>query len=165
MKKWLIALLLLPALASVALAEKTLSTSQAADIRAPATAIWQLLTDADAWSEWNSAVIKSRLVEGNGEEEGSVVKFKPLIGDFKPPAKVKLKLVRSEKYKIHEFHARMLGSKIVFGRKLEEKNGVTKVTSYEKITGLMARFISRENLDKEHRMWVDSIKEKLESGG
>ncbi len=142
------------------------STSQSAEVNASPEEVWALIVDADNWAEWNPAVKKSELKKGDGEETGSVVEFTPIIGGKSAP-KVKLKLEESQKPNLHEFTAKAPGLKIVFGRTITQKEGVTVVTSYETITGPGAvgfkAMYGQEGLDQEHREWVEAIKKKLES--
>lgn len=150
-----------------------LATSQSIEVNASPEEVWALLVDADNWAEWNPAVKKSELIKGDGEETGSVVEFTPIIGGKNAP-KVKLTLVKSDKplpggdgVWTHEFSSSSVGIKIVFGRTITHKDGVTTVTSYEKITGPGAAafkaMYGQEGLDREHREWVEAIKKKLES--
>ena len=150
-----------------------LATSQSIEANASPEEAWALLVDADNWAEWNPAVRKAELKEGDGEKIGSVVEFSPIIGGKNAP-KVKLNLAKSDKplndaegIWTHEFSASSVGIKIVFGRTITHKDGVTTVTSYEKITGPGAAafkaMYGQEGLDREHRVWVEAIKKKLES--
>ncbi len=154
---------------AVALHAKELSTSKSAEVNAPASNVWALLVDADHWADWNAAVKSSKLIEGNGEAVGSKVKFVPIIGDKKAPMPIKLTVEKSKRTEKLEYTAKVLGMNIVFGFTLEQKDGVCTVESYEKISGagsgLFAKFFTQEGLDKEHRVWVESIKKKLEARG
>ena len=142
-----------------------LSTSQSVEVNASPEQVWALIVDADNWAAWNPAVKKSKLKKGDGEQTGSVVEFTPIIGGKSAP-KVKLKLEKSQKPNRHEFTAKAPGLKIVFGRTVTQKDGVTIVTSYETITGPGAvgfkAMYGQEGLDREHREWVHAIKKKLE---
>ncbi len=143
-----------------------LTTSQSEQVNASPEQVWALIVDADNWAQWNPAVKKSELKKGDGEETGSVVNFTPIIRGKSAP-KVKLVLAKSDKPWTHEFSAKSIGIKIVFGRTITHKDGVTTVTSYETITGPGAAgfkaMYGQEGLDQEHREWVEAIKEKLES--
>ncbi len=163
MKRMILILALVFISSAVVLAAKRFTTSQSGQVNAPASAVWALLIDAGNWADWNPAVIESKIIKGDGESVGSVVKFLPMIGDKKAVARVKLKIAISEKPDKLEFHAKVPGAKIVFGFTISEKDGVSKVTSYETITGFMAGRITQENLDKEHHMWVEAIRKKLET--
>ena len=66
----------------------------------------------------------------------------------------------------------MAGMDIVFGFEMELVEGeteVTRVTSYETIkgsgTGVFEKLYTQEGLDKEHQVWVESIKKKLDEQG
>jgi carbon monoxide dehydrogenase subunit G len=150
-----------------------LATSQSIEVNASPEEVWALLVDADNWAEWNPAVKKAELKKGDGEETGSVVEFTPIIGGRSAP-KVKLTLTKSDKpltddhgIWTHEFSASSVGIKIVFGRTITHKDGVTTVTSYETISGPGAtafkRMYGQEGLDQEHREWVEAIKKEFES--
>ena len=46
---------------------------------------------------------------------------------------------------------------------LEEKNGVTKLTSYEIASGPMTRMTTQEKMYAEHLEWAKAIKKRIES--
>jgi len=147
-------------------AAKELSTSQSLVVNASAEQVWALLVDADNWAEWNPAVAKAKVVKGAVETPGGKVKFTPVIGG-KKAVSVTLKVDKVSSPELLEFIAGGPGPAIVFGFKVEYwKDGVT-VTSYETITGPTAVFFEKmygqDGLDREHREWVEAIKEKLES--
>ncbi len=150
-----------------------LASSQSIEVNASPEEVWALLVDADNWAEWNPSVKKAELKKGDGEKIGSVVEFMPIIGGKNAP-KVKLTLAKSDKpvaesdgVWTHEFSASSAGIKILFGRTITHKYGVTTVTSYEKISGpgtnAFKAMYGQEGLDREHREWVEAIKKKLES--
>ncbi len=150
---------------SVVMAAKQISTTQSAEVAAPADAVWALLKDVNNWAEWNPAVLKAKIKKGDGESLGTVVKFNPMIGDKKGPP-VKLTLTKSEKNKVLEYSSDMPGLKVIFGFSIEPSGDKNKVTSYETITGPGVAgfevFGGQEALDIEHRQWVEAIKKKLE---
>lgn len=164
-RKLLVALLVMLA-APAFLEAAELSTSQSEEIKTTADRVWALLKDVDGWPGWNPAVKDARLVKGDGESRGTELEFTPTINGRNPPFKISLKLEQSEKNAVLEYRSDSIGMNVVFGFRIEEKEGKCLVTSYETISGIGAvvfkRLFGQEGLDQEHRTWVEAIKAKLE---
>jgi carbon monoxide dehydrogenase subunit G len=144
-----------------------ISTYQSEEINATAEEAWALIVNIEKWSEWNPAVAYSELTKGDGESVGSKGVFKPVIGDKKAPFKIKGTVKRSEKPSVIEYAGKLPGMHMTFAFKIEQSDKGVKVTSYEIIKGmnvwLFKLMFGQDNLDKEHRIWVESIKAQLEN--
>jgi hypothetical protein len=167
MKRAVIIAVLILAAASAVIAADEVSTAQSGRVNSPPAAVWALLVDANHWADWCPAVEKAELVKGDGQAVGSEVKFWPVIGGKKSPAAIKLGLSKSEPNRLLEYRASQPGMEIVFGWRIEEKDGGCVFTSYETISGpgvkLFLKMYGQDGLDQEHRAWVDSMVKKLES--
>ena len=165
MKKLIMATVMVLLLAGTVWAgKKTMSSSQSVDINAPASKVWAVLVDPNNWTKDNPVIVKSKLVKGDGESVGSVIKFQPIVGKRKPKAKLTISI--SEKHKKLEYTVKlkMPGFKGIMGFTLVEKNGVTTLTNYEKATHrFIEKFIRQEDMDKEHLDWVKAVKKIVES--
>ncbi len=144
-----------------------MSTSQSAVIEAEGVEVWDLLVRVELWEEWNPAVKEAEIKKGDGYSVGTIIDFKPVIGD-KEAGKVELEIEVSQRLEKLEYRGKKAGMDIVFGFELLKlDDGKVKVTSYETITGpgttLFKLLYGQERLDKEHRVWVDTMKEKLET--
>ena len=141
-------------------AAKQLSSRQSADINAPASKVWTILVDPNTWAEDNPAVKKAKLISGNGEAVGSVVEFYPVVG--KKSIKATLTVKVSEKLKKLEFDVKLLGATAIMGFELTEQDGKCTLVNYETATGAMVNMISQEDMDWEHKEWVQSVKRRAE---
>jgi len=144
-----------------------MSTSQSAVIGADRVEVWDLLVRVELWEEWNPAVKDADIKKGDGYSVGTIIDFKPIIDD-KEADKVELELDVSKRLEKLEYRGEKAGMDIVFGFELEKlEDGRTKVTSYETITGpgttLFKLLYGQKGLDKEHRVWVETMKKKLET--
>ncbi|OGP55774.1 MAG: hypothetical protein A2V67_13665 [Deltaproteobacteria bacterium RBG_13_61_14] len=161
MKKVLVSVIFAALCFSVACSGKKIYSSQSVEIQAPASEVWAVLVDPDHWAEDNPSVAEAKLVEGDGEAVGSVIKFKPVVGGRK--VKVTLTVAQSEKHQKIEYTIKAPAVKSVMGFELSEQDGVTKLTNYEDAQGLLLRFTSQEDTDAEHREWVEAVKRKVEA--
>ena len=153
-------------LATAVVAATSISTSQSGTIKADPEKIWTLLVDANHWADWCPAVRKAELIKGDVKTVGSRVKFWPVIGGKKGPAVI-LTLSKIAPLRLLEYTASQPGMNIVFGKKIEVKDGTSEFTSDETIGGsgapVFVRIYGQDGLDQEHREWVEAIKKKLES--
>jgi len=166
MKRTGLAVALVLLAAAAVMAANSISTSQSGTIKADPEKIWALLVDADHWADWCPAVQKAELIKGDGKTVGSQVRFWPIIGGKKGPAVV-LTVSKIEPLRLLEYTANPPGMKIVFGKKIEVKDGVSEFTSYETIDGpgvpVFVKLYGQDGLDQEHRAWVDGLRKKLEA--
>jgi len=167
MKRAVITFTLILMAATAAIAANSIGTTQSGVIKADPEKIWALLLNANHWADWCPAVSKAELVKGDGKTVGSQVKFWPVIGGKKGPAVI-LTVSKIEPLRLLEYTASQPGMKIVFGKKIEGKDGASEFTSYETIDGpgvpLFVGLYGQDGLDQEHRAWVDGLRKKLESG-
>lgn len=138
-------------------------SSQSVEIKAPAAEVWKVLIDVNHWPDQNPAVKSAKLVSGDGEKVGSVIEFYPVIGKMKP-MKVTLTIAGSEKNRKLEYTAKVTGGVItVMGFELKEADGTTTLINYEHAKGPAVMLISQEDMDNEHRQWVESVKKRVEA--
>jgi len=147
-------------MSTVAFSAKKLSSSQSVKINAPTEKVWAVLIDPNNWPKDNPAVHKAKLVSGDGESVGSVIKFMPVVGGKKTHATLTITI--SEKNRKIEYEVKLHGGKAVMGFELSAQNGTTVLTNYEKAEGLILRFISQQDMDEEHRLWAESVKRRAE---
>lgn len=165
-------LTLLTAISSVLLlgadSGKDLAVSESAEVKASADQVWSFLVQVNKWPDWNPAVAEAGILSGDGQAEKSKIFFVPILNGKKTPNKMKMELVKSKKPGLYEFESHSAGMDIIFGFKIEEKNGTSTVTSYETIkypgAKIFTALYGADALQKEHRTWADSIKKALESG-
>jgi len=167
MKRVAIFLAIMLVSVSALFAAGEISTAQRGTIKTSAAEIRALLADVNHWADWCPAVGQAELIQGDGQTVGSRIKFHPVIAGKKLPTAVKLTLSKSEPPGLLEYTGSQPGLKITRGWKLEEKEGVCEITSYETITGpgvkAFIRLYGKDGLDQEHRTWVEAIKKKIES--
>ena len=142
-------------------AEKKMSTYQTVEINAPAEKVWAILVDANNWAQDNPTVKESKLIEGDGEQVGSVIKCTLVVGGKK--ARPKFTVSISEKYKKLEYTIDLAMVEGVTGFTLEEKDGITKLTNYEIASGALLKFIKQQDMDTEHLEWANSVKRRAET--
>jgi len=162
MKNKIAMLALLALCLTLAGAAKDKTTTQSVEIKAPASKVWAVLVDANHWADDNPAVKQSKLVSGDGEQVGSRIEYTPVVGKV-APVKLKVKLTVSEKNHKLEYVADQTGVDMVMGFELSEKKGVTTLSSYEVASGFITRAVSQDQMDEEHRLWAEAVKERVES--
>jgi hypothetical protein len=164
--KRLILIIALLIVSAQARAEKMITTSQTATIKAPAAKVWEVLIDENNWAKWNPAVKVAGLKKGDGKSPGSEIKFQPVIGSKTGPS-LTLTIKTIEAGKVLEFTGKQPGMDILFGFKIMERDQEScEFTSYETITGsgvpLFEKLYGQEGLDQEHKTWADAMKTKAE---
>jgi len=160
MKKIVLLMAAVVFMSAVAFGAKKLSSSQSVKIYAPAEKVWAVLTDPNNWPKDNPAVHRAKVVSGDGESVGSVIKFMPVVGGKKTHATLTITI--SEKNRKIEYEAKLHGGKAIMGFELSDQNGATVLTNYEKAEGLILNFVSQRDLDEEHRLWAESVKRRAE---
>jgi hypothetical protein len=137
----------------------TISVEFAADVKATADKLWDILTDVDSWPQWQGThFVKSS--EHGRIKEGSI--FTAELGGLKWD----LKVTKAERpYKI-VWGGKRLGIKAVHEWAFNEKDGKTIVTTRESMTGWILFLTSpkvRKILSSTDEKWLADLKIKAES--
>jgi len=167
MKKLVLVGLVLMVLAALgAQDDKDLVVSESAEVKAGAEQVWSLLINVSKWPSWNPVVAEAGIVSGDAEKEKSQIYFVPIINGKKTPTKMKMTLVKSKKPELYEFTSHSAGMDLIFGFKIEEKDGKRIVTSYETIkypsSKVYIALYGADSLRKNHRVWADAIKKAVD---
>jgi hypothetical protein len=141
-----------------------LKASKSIEIKASAEKVWEVMARIESWPDWIPVIISAKAAKGEPLSLGSSIKFKPRLGPI--PLNLTVKIVESDKPKRLAWGGGGPGVSAIHSFNLEEKDGVTKLTSSEVFTGfgvpLLKLVMGQADLDNLHEVWIAGYKKAAE---
>lgn len=132
--------------------------SKSIAINAHAQHVWQVLTNINLWSTWQSDIQYAQL---NGDlTSGTTFNWKT------GGAKIHSMLHTIEPFKVFGWTGKTMGLFAVHNWTLNESNGITIVQVDESMEGLLAKLFKKSfnrNLEKGMVYWLEVLKKHCES--
>ncbi len=141
-----------------------LRAEKSIEINAPAEKVWGLMTQISRWAEWIPVIHSAEPVKGEALEPGSRFKFKPELGMLS--INLAVTVIESDPPLHVTWKGGGPGVSAVHAFDLDEKEGITRLTSSETFSGLAVPLLrlafGQKDLDNLHQRWIEGLKQAAE---